>query len=190
MTAAALVAELRARGVTLEPRGDRLRVMPASAVTPDEVEALRRFKADVLALLASGAEPEPAGRTLWSPWPEALPGLAARRTIPFTPCALCPRWTFAAYGPAALCLDCATAPTTPARVAYREALCQVWSLMAAGERADPTVCVAALDELARRLDDVGEPVATELRHRWEREWWTQTGRCRRCGEPGTLRGGE
>jgi TubC N-terminal docking domain len=50
--AAALVANLRSRGVTLEPRGDKLRVVPASAVTPEEVDALRQHKAEVLALLA------------------------------------------------------------------------------------------------------------------------------------------
>jgi hypothetical protein len=65
MTAAALVATLRARGVILEPRGDRLRVMPASAVTADEVEALRRLKPDVLAILTGGADsPAPCVATV------------------------------------------------------------------------------------------------------------------------------
>ena len=50
--AAALVASLRSRGVILEPRGDKLRVVPASAVTPEEVDALRQHKAEVLALLS------------------------------------------------------------------------------------------------------------------------------------------
>jgi hypothetical protein len=49
---AVLVQALRARGVTLRADGDRLKVRPASAVTPDEVEALKRHKAEVLALLA------------------------------------------------------------------------------------------------------------------------------------------
>lgn len=62
MTAAALVETLRARGVTLEPRGDRLRVRPASAVTPDEVEALRRYKPEVLRLLTGGSRPARAAR--------------------------------------------------------------------------------------------------------------------------------
>jgi hypothetical protein len=48
---AALVAALRARGVTLEPRGDKLRVRPVSRLTPNELEALRQYKAEVLALL-------------------------------------------------------------------------------------------------------------------------------------------
>jgi TubC N-terminal docking domain len=48
MTAAALVETLRARGVTLKRRGEKLRVVPASAVTPDEVAALRRVKPEVL----------------------------------------------------------------------------------------------------------------------------------------------
>jgi adenosylmethionine-8-amino-7-oxononanoate aminotransferase len=45
-----------ARGVLLKPHGDRLRVMPASAVTPDEIQALRQLKPEVLSLL-TGAEP-------------------------------------------------------------------------------------------------------------------------------------
>ncbi|MBI3104106.1 MAG: hypothetical protein HYY95_00675 [Candidatus Rokubacteria bacterium] len=52
MTAAAeLVQSLRRRGVILEPMGDRLRVRPASRVSPDELEALRRAKPAVLDLL-------------------------------------------------------------------------------------------------------------------------------------------
>lgn len=51
MTAATLVVDLRARGVTLEPHGDRLRVRPASAVTPDDAETIRRHKGEILALL-------------------------------------------------------------------------------------------------------------------------------------------
>ena len=53
MNAVALVGMLRDRGVTLEPHGDRLRVRPARAVRREEVEALRRHKAAVLALLRS-----------------------------------------------------------------------------------------------------------------------------------------
>ena len=51
MTAATLVAELRARGVVLEPHGDRLRVRPASIVTPDETDLIRRHKTEILRLL-------------------------------------------------------------------------------------------------------------------------------------------
>lgn len=57
MSPATLVETLLARGVTLEVRGDRLKVRPASAVTADEVEALRRHKAEVLGLLT----PAPPG---------------------------------------------------------------------------------------------------------------------------------
>lgn len=52
MSPAALVETLRARGVTLEVHGDRLKVRPATAVTPDEVEKLRQHKTEVLRLLA------------------------------------------------------------------------------------------------------------------------------------------
>ena len=51
MTAAALVAELRARGVELIPASDRIRYRPASAVPPDLVARLRACKAEVLCLL-------------------------------------------------------------------------------------------------------------------------------------------
>jgi TubC N-terminal docking domain len=60
VTPAALVTHLQARGVTLEPRGDRLRVRPVGLVTPAEVEALKRHKAEVLALLAEASRPRPA----------------------------------------------------------------------------------------------------------------------------------
>ena len=41
-----------ARGVTLEPRGDKLDVRPMSRVTAEERESLRQHKAEILALLA------------------------------------------------------------------------------------------------------------------------------------------
>ena len=47
-----LVARLRARGVALKPEGQTLVIRPADAVRPEEVEALRLHKAEVLALLA------------------------------------------------------------------------------------------------------------------------------------------
>ncbi|MBI2218774.1 MAG: hypothetical protein HYU51_15930 [Candidatus Rokubacteria bacterium] len=59
MTVAALVADLRRRGVTLEPRGDKLAVRPVSRVRPDELEELRARKPEVLALLAPAPEPVP-----------------------------------------------------------------------------------------------------------------------------------
>jgi len=46
-----LLARLRARGVVLEPDGGILVVRPAGAVQPQEVAALRRHKAEVLAML-------------------------------------------------------------------------------------------------------------------------------------------
>jgi len=53
--AAALVAELQARGITLERQGDGLRVRPISRLTPEERAALRCHKAEVLALLTAVA---------------------------------------------------------------------------------------------------------------------------------------
>jgi hypothetical protein len=62
-TAAALVADLRARGVALETRGDKLVIRPTRLVTPEELEELRQRKAEVLALLARPAPTAPA----WTP---------------------------------------------------------------------------------------------------------------------------
>ena len=58
--AATMIADLRARGVTLEPRGDRLIARPVSRLSPDEVEALRRHKVEILGLL----QPPPAVPTV------------------------------------------------------------------------------------------------------------------------------
>lgn len=60
MAAAELVQALRARGVTLEPAGDQLRVRPASALSAEELEALRQVKPEVLRLLKARPTPTPA----------------------------------------------------------------------------------------------------------------------------------
>ena len=72
--------------------------------------------------------------------------------------------------------------------AYRAALRQCWSMMAAGPVADPEACPRALNELFKLEDEVGEPRASELRHAWEREWYRETRRCPRCGQPGERHG--
>jgi hypothetical protein len=59
VTAAVLVAELQARGVTLRPDGEILRVRPVNKVTPAEFEALRRHKPEILRLLTAGQLPDP-----------------------------------------------------------------------------------------------------------------------------------
>ena len=51
MTSAALIADLRSRGVTLVPDGDLLRCRPKSSLTKDDVAALRANKPEVLRLL-------------------------------------------------------------------------------------------------------------------------------------------
>src|SRR5262245_57728163 len=53
MTAALLVETLRSRGIQLRVVGDRLRYRPASALTTDDLEALRQHKAEVLVLLSA-----------------------------------------------------------------------------------------------------------------------------------------
>lgn len=107
MTAAAIIATLRARGVILEPHGDRLRVRPASAVTSDEVEALRRLKAEVLEILTP-ASPARHSVRWWSyPWPDALPGIGTRTVGPFDTCEECAVWSWVRYGVTVFCLACA-----------------------------------------------------------------------------------
>ena len=108
MTAAALVAELRALGVELAPAGDRLRFRPASRVPPDLLARLRERKAEVLALLA---EDSLAPARAWSgysyPWPDSLSALGVRHVGPFDQCADCERWSWVRYGSVVLCLACA-----------------------------------------------------------------------------------
>jgi hypothetical protein len=43
------------------------------------------------------------------PWPDALPGLGARRTGPFTSCSGCGVGSWVRYGDRVLCCPCATA---------------------------------------------------------------------------------
>lgn len=50
-TPAALLAELTARGIELQVRGDRLRFRPRNAMTPDLVARIEAHKSEVLALL-------------------------------------------------------------------------------------------------------------------------------------------
>jgi hypothetical protein len=104
-----LVARLRARGVALEPDGSTLVIRPAAAVQPDEVEALRQHKVEVLALLR-----RPNAPTYAHPWPDALARLGHRRVDAFAPCeGSCGAWSWVRYGAAVLCLPCALAWTEP-----------------------------------------------------------------------------
>ena len=57
MTATQILSELQHRGVSLEVAGDKLRFRPKAAVTPDLVEALRRRKSEILAVLRESPAP-------------------------------------------------------------------------------------------------------------------------------------
>ena len=67
MNAAALIDDLRRRGVQLEARGDRLRFKPASSVPPDLLADLRANKAQILAALSAAHDAPARG-------PKPLPG--------------------------------------------------------------------------------------------------------------------
>jgi hypothetical protein len=58
--AAELLATLQARGVTLEPRGDKLRLRPADRLSPEDLDRLRALKPAILALLAPPPAPSSA----------------------------------------------------------------------------------------------------------------------------------
>jgi hypothetical protein len=63
MSPAELLADLRARGVVLDPDGGRLRVRaPADAWTAELRERVRAHKAELLALLSAAEDPGPAPR--------------------------------------------------------------------------------------------------------------------------------
>ena len=53
MTATELLDSLRQRGIELATAGDRLRYRPASAVTPELADAMKRHKAELLKLVAT-----------------------------------------------------------------------------------------------------------------------------------------
>lgn len=73
MDATTLYETLLARGVTLEASGDKLRLRPASALTADEVAAVKTLKPAILRIIALLAPPpalaEPCsacgGRSWW-----------------------------------------------------------------------------------------------------------------------------
>lgn len=174
MTAAILLAQLEAKGVTVEADGGRLRLRPASALTAQELEAARALKPDLLSLLKG--RPAPA----WTPWPASLASYPQQRG-PFGPCVVCSTGTWAYYGNLPFCRDDAVRRGA-ALVGYYEALRLVWGLTQTGAGASPATCKAAYAEVVRLTDDVGEPLASRLRHIWEVEWRRQTGRCPRCGE--------
>jgi len=74
VTTTALLVDLRARGVVVEAHGDRLRLLPADRVTPDELATLRAHKVDVLRLLADVASLEGDGTAqIWRRVYEDLP---------------------------------------------------------------------------------------------------------------------
>jgi hypothetical protein len=115
MLAEALVAELHARGVELRAVGDRLRYKPVSALTPADVEVLRKHKAAVIALLRAAEQPPAVALTSYAhPWPDALERLGSRRVGPFHPCArACGRWSWVRFGDTVFCLVCATREVGP-----------------------------------------------------------------------------
>jgi hypothetical protein len=126
VTAPELVRVLRAWGVTLQPRGEKLRVRPVSRLTSDELAQLRALKPAVLALLAANPKPRslaapatppaepPTARVAVlprpayaPPWPDSVVGLGPRTVGPFAPCEGCGRGSWIRYGCAVLCLVCA-----------------------------------------------------------------------------------
>jgi TubC N-terminal docking domain len=61
MTAAtALLARLRDRGITVLADGDRLRLRPGTALTPDDIEAIAAEKAELLRLVRAMSSPAQA----------------------------------------------------------------------------------------------------------------------------------
>jgi hypothetical protein len=100
---------LVARGVTLEPRGDRLAVRPPSLVTEAELAILRQHKVEILLLLTGPPPTLPGVRAWMYPWPTYLPGLGSSTVGPFELCSACSCGTWARFGSTPLCFACATA---------------------------------------------------------------------------------
>jgi hypothetical protein len=60
MTAALVLSELRAHGATAYRHGDRVRIVPAAALSPDLLERVRAHKAVLLAALPEAPPDVPA----------------------------------------------------------------------------------------------------------------------------------
>jgi hypothetical protein len=109
----ALLARLRARGVRIERRADQVVVRPASVVSAEEMQELRRRKPEVLRMLTSqpdqhlGAEAVP--QSYAHPWPDTLPSLGPRTIGAIEPCCSCGVGTWVRYGVKAFCARCARA---------------------------------------------------------------------------------
>jgi hypothetical protein len=124
--------------------------------------------------------PYPAAAFLW---PDAIPGLGPRTTGPFFSCAFCGTGTWVRYGGSPRCLGCARDPRAAVVTLYRTALERWWGLHTQRRRSTPAIA-AALNEVVRLMDEVGEPVATELRRAWAHQWYLRVGICPWCGERG------
>lgn len=118
------------------------------------------------------------------PWPNVVPGLGLRTTGPFAPCAFCRKGTWVRYGGSPRCLECAWDPKTAAVRLYHRGLERLWVLNAQVQQPPAAEVAAAIDEVVRLMDEVGEPDATELRRQWARRWHEETGVCPWCGTPG------
>ena len=59
MNATSLIESLAARGISLSPNGESVRVMPASALSPDDRQAIRDHKEEILLILRSGSADQP-----------------------------------------------------------------------------------------------------------------------------------
>ncbi len=186
MTAVEVLEALRARGVTLEAAGDRLRYRPSQLVPPDLRAALVAHKPELLRLLTR-ARPSPAGldpQLDGSGWPAILPGLGPETIGPFTPCRLCGTGTWVQYGNVPRCLDCARDPGSAAVRLYRRALERWWELTAQGPEANRAAIAETFQAIAKLTDEVGEPWASRLRQQWARAWHREAGICPWCGQAG------
>jgi len=65
MTVQELCCEARKRGLRLEPRGDKLAVIPAERVPPDFADLLRHHKRDLLDWLETKSVQMPADCVPW-----------------------------------------------------------------------------------------------------------------------------
>lgn len=69
------------------------------------------------------------------------------------------------------------------RLCYRDALYRFWTLTVLGDRADRQEALYARDNVLQFIDEMGEPAATALRHRFALQWWRERSTCPMCGGP-------
>jgi hypothetical protein len=184
VTATTLLDRLHQLGVTIIADGDHLRLRPRSLLTPEDLDALRTHKPELLALLRRPRPP-----ALWSLWPDTLPSYGKRTTGPLTSCSMCTGGTWAYFGAKPFCLSCTTAVARASHAhELRKVLDGAFDLNSA-DNASPETARYIADQIARLTDECGPDLTRRIIDNAALEFYRRTSRCPYCGAADTFHPG-